>query len=84
MARRGLVLPIILVLTTYEIGETDDLGYHVVSDPVHTHDLQATVLHLLGMDHVLVEDWQAVKDGPPGHQLRWRSASLTVCLAVVA
>ena len=33
------------------IGRTDDLGYHIVEDPVHTHDLQATVLHLLGMDH---------------------------------
>ena len=33
------------------IGQTDDLGYHIVEDPVHTHDLQATVLHLLGMDH---------------------------------
>jgi hypothetical protein len=33
------------------IGQTDELGYHVVQDPVHVHDLQATVLHLLGMDH---------------------------------
>ena len=33
------------------IGKTDDMGYQVVEDPVHIHDLQATVLHLLGMDH---------------------------------
>ncbi len=33
------------------IGETDDLGYHITEDPVHIHDLQATVLHLLGVDH---------------------------------
>jgi hypothetical protein len=32
-------------------GETDELGYHVVKDPVHIHDLQATILHLLGFDH---------------------------------
>ncbi len=32
-------------------GETDDLGFHVVKDPVHVHDLQATILHLLGFDH---------------------------------
>jgi hypothetical protein len=32
-------------------GETDDLGFHVVKDPVHIHDLQATILHLLGFDH---------------------------------
>ena len=33
------------------IGETDDFGYNVVSDPVHIHDLQATVMHCLGVDH---------------------------------
>ena len=32
-------------------GETDDLGYNVVRDPVHVHDLQATLMHLLGIDH---------------------------------
>jgi hypothetical protein len=33
------------------IGETDDYSYNVVRDPVHIHDLNATVLHLLGIDH---------------------------------
>jgi Protein of unknown function (DUF1501) len=32
-------------------GATDDYGYSVVQDPVHVHDLQATMLHLLGIDH---------------------------------
>ena len=32
-------------------GATDDLGFHVAENPVHVHDLQATVLHLLGLDH---------------------------------
>ena len=32
-------------------GETDDFGYNVVKDPVHVHDLQATILHLFGIDH---------------------------------
>jgi len=32
-------------------GETDDLGMNVVRDPVHVHDLQATLLHLLGIEH---------------------------------
>jgi hypothetical protein len=32
-------------------GETDDLGFHVVKDKVHVHDLHATLLHLLGFDH---------------------------------
>lgn len=33
------------------IGQTDELGYNVVEDPVEVYDLQATVLHLLGIDH---------------------------------
>ena len=33
------------------IGETDDYCYNIVSDPVHIHDLQATILHLMGIDH---------------------------------
>jgi uncharacterized protein (DUF1501 family) len=33
------------------IGKTDELGLKIVEDPVHVHDLQATVLHLLGLDH---------------------------------
>ena len=32
-------------------GETDEFGYNVARDPVHVHDLNATVLHLLGIDH---------------------------------
>jgi hypothetical protein len=32
-------------------GETDELGFNVVRDPVHVHDLNATLLHLLGLDH---------------------------------
>jgi uncharacterized protein (DUF1501 family) len=32
-------------------GATDELGFHVVDKPVHVHDLQATILHLLGLDH---------------------------------
>jgi hypothetical protein len=32
-------------------GRTDDFGYNVVENPVHVHDLQATILHLLGIDH---------------------------------
>jgi hypothetical protein len=32
-------------------GETDELGYYGVKDRVHVHDLNATILHLLGFDH---------------------------------
>jgi len=32
-------------------GETDDFGFHITRDKVHVHDLQATILHLLGFDH---------------------------------
>lgn len=33
------------------LGETDDLGYYVVNDPIHVHDLHATILHQMGLDH---------------------------------
>ena len=33
------------------VGETDDFSYNIVSDPVSVYDLQATILHLLGIDH---------------------------------
>ena len=32
-------------------GETDDFGFHITKNKVHVHDLQATILHLLGFDH---------------------------------
>ena len=35
--------------TTY--GASDELGFNVARDKVHVHDLQATILHLLGFDH---------------------------------
>nr|MBA3440206.1 DUF1501 domain-containing protein [Pyrinomonadaceae bacterium] len=33
------------------IGQTDELGFNVIEDRVHVHDLHATILHLLGFDH---------------------------------
>ena len=33
------------------MGETDDYGYNITQDPVHVHDLQATILQCLGIDH---------------------------------
>ena len=32
-------------------GETDDFGYNIARNPVHVHDFQATLLHLVGLDH---------------------------------
>ena len=32
-------------------GKTDDFGYHITENPVHVHDLNATILHLMGVDH---------------------------------
>ena len=32
-------------------GRTDDFSYNIVEDPVHVHDFQATLMHLLGIDH---------------------------------
>ncbi len=33
------------------VGATDDMGFRITEDPVHIHDLQATMLHCLGFDH---------------------------------
>ena len=32
-------------------GSTDDFGFNITENPVHVHDLQATILHCLGLDH---------------------------------
>ena len=32
-------------------GQTDDFSYNIVENPVHIHDFQATLMHLLGIDH---------------------------------
>jgi uncharacterized protein (DUF1501 family) len=34
-----------------EVGRTDDFSYNIIERPVHVHDLNATILHLLGLDH---------------------------------
>ncbi|MAV36005.1 MAG: sulfatase [Planctomycetaceae bacterium] len=34
-----------------QLGKTDDFGYNIVEDPVHIRDLNATILHCLGIDH---------------------------------
>ncbi len=35
----------------FAFGETDEFGHHAIADKVHMHDLHATILHLLGLDH---------------------------------
>jgi len=32
-------------------GATDDYAWNITSDPIHVHDMQATIMHLLGIDH---------------------------------
>ena len=32
-------------------GKTDEFGYNIVENPVHIHDFQATLMHLMGIDH---------------------------------
>jgi hypothetical protein len=39
------------MLGGFRYGATDDYGYYAVKDRVHVHDLHATILHLLGLDH---------------------------------
>lgn len=33
------------------LGETDDYSYNIIKDPIHVHDLNATIMHLLGVEH---------------------------------
>jgi len=48
------------------IGATDDVGYNIVEDPVSVHDLHATMLHLMGLDHSrLTYRFQDVISGSP-------------------
>jgi hypothetical protein len=35
----------------FSYGQTDEFGYSIIKDPVHVHDFQATMMHLLGFDH---------------------------------
>ena len=34
------------------VGKTDEIGWGITEDPIHIHDLQATFLHLFGIDHL--------------------------------
>jgi hypothetical protein len=34
------------------VGSTDEIGLRVVDHPIHVHDLHATILHLMGLDHL--------------------------------
>jgi len=37
-------------------GQTDEYGYYAIKDKVHIHDLHATILHLMGLDHQQLTD----------------------------
>ena len=43
-------------------GATDDFGWHAVQDKVHVHDLHATILHLMGLDHTRLTYRHAGRD----------------------
>ena len=36
------------------IGKTDEIGWNIVEDPIHINDFHATVLHLFGLDHLML------------------------------
>ncbi len=36
-------------------GQTDEYGYYAIKDKVHIHDLHATILHLMGLDHQQID-----------------------------
>ena len=35
----------------FQYGKTDEFSYNITENPVHVHDLNATILHLMGIDH---------------------------------
>ncbi|HET9487945.1 MAG TPA: DUF1501 domain-containing protein, partial [Chryseosolibacter sp.] len=39
------------VKSGFSFGQTDDFSYNILKDPVHVHDFQATLMHLMGVDH---------------------------------
>ena len=43
-------------------GETDEFGFKAVQDRMHVHDVHATILHLLGLDHERLTYHQAGRD----------------------
>jgi len=43
-------------------GASDEFGYEAAENPVHVHDLQATILHLLGLDHTRLTYRHAGRD----------------------
>ena len=57
----------------FAYGETDEWGWDVVKDPVHVHDVQATVLHALGLDHLVARDLV------PGGDFRSTDVEETCC-----
>jgi hypothetical protein len=59
-------------------GATDDFGYKAVVNPVHVHDLHATMLHLMGFDHTKLTYRHA------GRDFRLTDVSGTVVKAVLA
>ena len=50
-ARAGIITAAGSACGGQVVGRTDDLGLAVVADKVHVHDLQATILHCLGLNH---------------------------------
>ena len=56
-------------------GDTDELGYAAVENPVHVHDLHATMLHLLGIDHTQADVSLPRPRFPPDRRGRQRRAA---------
>ena len=51
-------------------GQTDEYGIQIVSGPVHVHDDYATILHLMGIDHVHLSDrHEFPADGRAAHEI---------------
>jgi hypothetical protein len=59
------------------VGATDDFGYAAVDNKVHIHDLHATMLHLMGMDHTKLTYFHG------GRNMRLTDVSGTIIAPIV-
>ena len=58
------------VKSGFSYGESDDYGFKVAVDPVEVHDFNATILHLLGLDHERLSFYHNGLERRP-HQCAW-------------
>jgi hypothetical protein len=60
----------------FEFGKTDDFAYNIAENPVHIRDLNATILHCLGIDYLQIPRTRRAGDGSGGSARRGADSGL--------